>query len=156
MELVLPNRKKWLSALALALDTGFLWPYQPQVHINVNIFIEPIIQAAKLLQEPHHYWWSLVHSGGTRLQQEIQTLRWVELSCFTGKTPGSTTSKVKGLLKIGLVSRVRASQRLWSSTRFVVYVSWVGPVYLVIFSCWGGPVPYLELFWVGPVKKTTL
>ena len=35
-------------------------------------------------------------------------------------------------------------------------VSYVGPVYLVIFSCWGGPVPYLELFWVGPVKKTTL
>ena len=23
------------------------------------------------------------------------------------------------------------------------------------FSCWGRPVPYLELFWVGPVKKTT-
>ena len=21
------------------------------------------------------------------------------------------------------------------------------------FFCWGGPVPYLELFWVGPVKK---
>ena len=32
----------------------------------------------------------------------------------------------------------------------------MGPVYLVIFSCWGGPIPYLELFWVGPVKKTTL
>ena len=38
----------------------------------------------------------------------------------------------------------------------VLFVSWVGPVYLVIFSCWGGPVPYLELFWAGPVKKTTL
>ena len=50
-----PQQEKLLSALALALDTGFLWPYQPQVHINVNIFIEPIIQAAKLLQEPHHY-----------------------------------------------------------------------------------------------------
>ena len=30
--------------------------------------------------------------------------------------------------------------------------SWVGPVYLVIFSYWGGPVPYLELFGGGPVK----
>ena len=39
---------------------------------------------------------------------------------------------------------------------FWVRRSWMGPVYLVIFSCWGGPVPYLELFWVGPVKKTTL
>ena len=28
------------------------------------------------------------------------------------------------------------------------------PVNLVIFMYWGGPVPYLELFWVGPVKKT--
>ena len=36
---------------------------------------------------------------------------------------------------------------------FWVRRSWVGPVYLVIFSCWGGPIPYLELFWVGPVKK---
>ena len=36
---------------------------------------------------------------------------------------------------------------------FFVYVSWVGPVYLGIFSCWGVPVPYLELFWVLPVKK---
>ena len=35
-------------------------------------------------------------------------------------------------------------------------MSYVGPLYLVIFSCWGGPVPHLELFWVGPVKKTTL
>ena len=26
-------------------------------------------------------------------------------------------------------------------------------VNLVIFLYWGGPVPYLELFWVGPVKK---
>ena len=34
--------------------------------------------------------------------------------------------------------------------------SWVGPVYLVIFSYWGGPVPYLELFGGGPVKKNTL
>ena len=32
-------------------------------------------------------------------------------------------------------------------------VSCVGPVYLVIFCCWVGPVPYLELFWAGPVKK---
>ena len=24
------------------------------------------------------------------------------------------------------------------------------------FFCWGGPVPYLELFWVGPVKINTL
>ena len=39
---------------------------------------------------------------------------------------------------------------------FWVRRSWVGPVYLVIFSCWGGPVPYLELFWVGPVKIKTL
>ena len=39
---------------------------------------------------------------------------------------------------------------------FWVRRSWVGPVYLVIFSCWGRPLPYLELFWVGPVKKTTL
>ena len=23
-------------------------------------------------------------------------------------------------------------------------VSWVGPVYLVIFPCWGGPVPYFS------------
>ena len=35
-------------------------------------------------------------------------------------------------------------------------VSCVGPVYLVIFCCWVGPVPYLELFWAGPVKKITL
>ena len=35
-------------------------------------------------------------------------------------------------------------------------VSCVGPVYLVIFCCWVGPVPYLELFWAGPVKKVTL
>ena len=28
------------------------------------------------------------------------------------------------------------------------------PVNLVIFSYWGGPVPYLELFGGGPVKKT--
>ena len=34
--------------------------------------------------------------------------------------------------------------------------SWVGPVYFVIFSYWGGPVPYLELFGGGPVKKNTL
>ena len=26
-------------------------------------------------------------------------------------------------------------------------------MYLVIFSCWVGPVPYLELFGAGPVKK---
>ena len=30
------------------------------------------------------------------------------------------------------------------------------PVNLVIFLYWGGPVPYLELFWVGPVKENTL
>ena len=24
------------------------------------------------------------------------------------------------------------------------------------FCCWVGPVPYLELFWAGPVKKVTL
>ena len=30
------------------------------------------------------------------------------------------------------------------------------PVNLVIFSYWGGPVPYLELFGVGPVKWNTL
>ena len=35
-------------------------------------------------------------------------------------------------------------------------VSYVGPVYLVIFCCWVGPVLYLELFWAGPVKKITL
>ena len=35
-------------------------------------------------------------------------------------------------------------------------VSCVGPVYLVIFCCWVGPGPYLELFWAGPVKKVTL
>ena len=34
--------------------------------------------------------------------------------------------------------------------------SWVGPVYFVIFSYWGRPVPYLELFGGGPVKKNTL
>ena len=34
--------------------------------------------------------------------------------------------------------------------------SWVGPVYFVIFSYWGGPVPYLELFGGRPVKKNTL
>ena len=34
--------------------------------------------------------------------------------------------------------------------------SWVGPVYFVIFSYWGGPVPYLELFGGGPVKWNTL
>ena len=34
--------------------------------------------------------------------------------------------------------------------------SWVGPVYFVIFSYWGGPVPYLELFGGGPVKRNTL
>ena len=27
---------------------------------------------------------------------------------------------------------------------------------LVIFCCWVGPVSYLELFWVGPVKKDNL
>ena len=26
----------------------------------------------------------------------------------------------------------------------------------LIFCCWVGPVPYLELFWAGPVKKVTL
>ena len=35
-------------------------------------------------------------------------------------------------------------------------VSCVGPVYLVIFCYWVGPVPYLELFGVGPVEKNTL
>ena len=34
--------------------------------------------------------------------------------------------------------------------------SWVGPVYFVIFSYWRGPVPYLDLFGGGPVKKNTL
>ena len=30
-------------------------------------------------------------------------------------------------------------------------------VYLAILSCWEGPIPYLELFWVGPFeKKNTL
>ena len=24
------------------------------------------------------------------------------------------------------------------------------------FFCWGGPVPYLELFWVGQFEKATL
>ena len=28
------------------------------------------------------------------------------------------------------------------------------PVYLAILSCWEGPIPYLELFWVGPFEKT--
>ena len=32
----------------------------------------------------------------------------------------------------------------------------MGPVYLVIFCYWVGPVPYLELFGVGPVEKNTL
>ena len=32
----------------------------------------------------------------------------------------------------------------------------VGPVYLVIFCYWVGPVPYLELFGAGPVEKNTL
>ena len=27
---------------------------------------------------------------------------------------------------------------------------------LVVFLRWVGPVPYLELFWAGPVKKLTL
>ena len=27
------------------------------------------------------------------------------------------------------------------------------PVYLIIFHYWAGPVPYLELFWVKPVRK---
>ena len=35
-------------------------------------------------------------------------------------------------------------------------VYWMGPVYLVIFCYWVGPVPYLELFGVGPVEKNTL
>ena len=35
-------------------------------------------------------------------------------------------------------------------------MSCVGPVYLVIFCYWVGPVPYLELFGVGPVEKNTL
>ena len=26
----------------------------------------------------------------------------------------------------------------------------------LLFCCWVGPVPYLELFWAGPVKKVTL
>ena len=34
--------------------------------------------------------------------------------------------------------------------------SWVGPVYLVICFLLGGPVPYLELFGGGPVKRNTL
>ena len=29
-------------------------------------------------------------------------------------------------------------------------------MYLVIFCYWVGPVPYLELFGVGPVEKNTL
>ena len=30
-------------------------------------------------------------------------------------------------------------------------------VYLAILSCWEGPIPYLELFWMGPFeKKNTL
>ena len=32
----------------------------------------------------------------------------------------------------------------------------MGPVYLVIFCYWVGPVPYLELFGAGPVEKNTL
>ena len=52
---------------------------------------------------------------------------------------------------------VRSVLKIWTTVlEKFLFVSWVGPVYLVIFSCWGGPVPYLELFWVGPVKKTTL
>ena len=35
-------------------------------------------------------------------------------------------------------------------------MSCVGPVYLVIFCYWVGPVPYLELYGVGPVEKNTL
>ena len=35
-------------------------------------------------------------------------------------------------------------------------VYWMGPVYLVIFCYWVGPVPYLELFGAGPVEKNTL
>ena len=31
----------------------------------------------------------------------------------------------------------------------------MGPVYLVIFCYWVGPVPYLELFGAGPVEKNT-
>ena len=29
-------------------------------------------------------------------------------------------------------------------------------MYLVFFCCWVGPVPYLEIFWAGPVKKVSL
>ena len=43
------------------------------------------------------------------------------------------------------------TQKMTELLKTLSFASWVGPVYLVIFS-----VPYLELFWVGPVKRNTL
>ena len=42
--------------------------------------------------------------------------------------------------------------RLWQ-VQNSFFVLWVGSVYLVIFFCWVGPVPYLEFFWA---EKNTL
>ena len=35
-----------------------------------------------------------------------------------------------------------------------VYDTKYGKVLIGFFCCWVGPVPYLELFWARPVKKS--
>ena len=106
----------------------------------------------------------LVHHIFCLLQELIQSV-WQRM-IKSGLNEMTLVWKVKNLKRPwgshgakNLQARGQGCQRASPSFEFFCVLcgtSHWSPVYLVIFCCWVGPVPYLELFWAGPVKKITL